>query len=985
MRRAVLMLVSGMMVIGLFGGTAIAEAPANSSFAGTWERTDKPVLDGAVARTWMWGPEAFTTGLNESYAESPGGQRTVQYFDKSRMEITDPSGDPNSIWFVTNGLLVVEMMTGQMQTGNNSFEARSPAQVNVAGDANDPNGPTYATFAGLRSASPLPSGQAITQRVSRGGSVTDDPSLASHNIQPSFVDDVTNHAIAVPFWDFMNSSGTVYENGSLVTAQLFENAFFATGRPVTESYWANVLVGGTPRDVLMQCFERRCLTYTPGNSEGFVVEAGNTGRHYHAWRYDGGGDPGLPPPGSREGLQCVELNYPCTLAETPPEVLQQIEAYGDSLISILDDGGSISDAEAWLLEQPDVVMTSPDDNALWYRLNGGPVVWLYDAPPPAPPEELADHRRSAPPHAFETRPHSVIGQDREPGADKRALILSPYKWFFDDTDEGSRLRDMLQEQGYQVDYRENPVNPHEESGQLQVWFDQFTNWNDYDVIHLSTHGSTDCDLSNGEFSCNSAIDTGIPTSAEDALDIDIIGATIGQVESEGDDDHSVISLTEDFFRSEYGDDPFATPLENALVFFSACESLDPFAELPSILAGDSSSFVGWDSSVWSGDASRDALAIYERALETGLPLNEVVSDLRPAGDSLGFGHREVPDAEDSADRTELDAIGASHIRLREVIDILDPLTGAPLEDNDVIPIFGEFGDGIEDGVPFRIAIDGIRIPEGVADEEAWLSDIVVHVEALGAAGPEMTFTLADDSSIGIGTEWEITGELFLGRDAEHREQITIRAWVELPGGPDCISRDEVSPRLDNPILEFHSIIETVGGGAVSLQSEVRAEFTLIYTSDFSSFEAGTTELEYVRYDIEVLAPGCTVSTTLNDGTLEFTKLEFPTTDGVVSSLVPDEVRLRPLTDISAVVTITCPQGQLTIPGLDIHWFAGWVVAHGGQGGSGGGVDEFDESEGVWVIENWQEVPPRKIYDQTIPLSGDVTLFEDTRLEITVPD
>jgi hypothetical protein len=277
------------------------------------------------------------------------------------------------------------------------------------------------------------------------------------------------------------------------------------------------------------------------------------------------------------------------------------------------------------------------------------------------------------------------------------------------------------------------------------------------------------------------------------------------------------------------------------------------------------------------------------------------------------------------------------------------------------------------------------VPEGTPDEEGWLAGIVVHVEVAGA-GPELTLTLADDSAAGIGLEWEVSGELALGRDAVQREQIMLRAWVELPEGPECISRDEADPRLDNPILEFTSTIETVGGGAVSLQSEVHAEYTLIYTSDLSSFEVGTTTLEYVRYDIEVLgAAECEVQTTLHDGTLEFTKLEFPTEDGVVSSFVPTEVRLRPLTDIFADVTIVCPQGQMTLPGLDIHWFAGWVVAHGGEGGSGGGVDEFDESDGTWVIRNWQDEPPRKVYDQTIPLSGEVTLFEDTRIEITVPD
>ena len=46
-------------------------------------------------------------------------------------------------------------------------------------------------------------------------------------------------------------------------------------------------VGGVERDVLLQCFERRCLTYTPSNPDGWKVEMGNVGRHYYAWRYGG--------------------------------------------------------------------------------------------------------------------------------------------------------------------------------------------------------------------------------------------------------------------------------------------------------------------------------------------------------------------------------------------------------------------------------------------------------------------------------------------------------------------------------------------------------------------------------------------------------------------------------------------------------------------------------------------------------------------------
>src|SRR5690606_27703109 len=157
----------------------------------TWQRTDLPVVEGQATRTWMWGPEAFTNEMSEPYTESPGGQRTVQYFDKSRMEITTPDADPNSIWYVTNGLLVVELVTGQLQTGNDTFETRQPATVNVAGDGNDPDGPTYATFASILDQPPHAAGDAVVQRLNRAGELTDDDALAGQNVIAAIVDDVT--------------------------------------------------------------------------------------------------------------------------------------------------------------------------------------------------------------------------------------------------------------------------------------------------------------------------------------------------------------------------------------------------------------------------------------------------------------------------------------------------------------------------------------------------------------------------------------------------------------------------------------------------------------------------------------------------------------------------------------------------------------------------------------------------------------------------
>jgi subtilisin family serine protease len=273
-------------------GASQNPAPDDPAYSGVWSRTDLPVAQLMTSRTWIWGDEPIFGPVWEPYEESQGQQRAVKYFDKSRMEINDPSAARASEWFVTNGLLVVELISGRMQVGDDAFDEREPAEVNVAGDPGDQQGPTYATFGPLMSAPAAPDDGLLTERVSRNGAVTVDPSLAVYDVTAAYRVSVPgiDHQVASPFWAFMNSSGLVYEDGEFFTAPLFLNPFYATGFPITEAYWATVEVGGIARYVLIQCFERRCLTYTPDNPPGWQVEAGNVGRHYYIWRY--GVEPG---------------------------------------------------------------------------------------------------------------------------------------------------------------------------------------------------------------------------------------------------------------------------------------------------------------------------------------------------------------------------------------------------------------------------------------------------------------------------------------------------------------------------------------------------------------------------------------------------------------------------------------------------------------------------------------------------------------------
>jgi hypothetical protein len=269
---------------GVHPRSVLSEPIANTDFLQTWTREDQPVAAGQVSRSWLWGPDPFTAAIQEPYGSSPGGERTVQYFDKARMEINDPDAERNR-WFVTTGLLASEMMSGAMQTADGAFVQRGPALIPVAGDLEDPEGPTYATFDTVRHAESFPTGTTLVTRIDRVGTLSHDQQLARHNVLAGQYVPETSHSVASVFWTFLNATAVVVEDSQTVTGRLFEPWFYATGFPVTEAYWTSARVDGIQQDVLVQVFERRVLTYTPSNEPAWRVELGNVGLHYYWWRY----------------------------------------------------------------------------------------------------------------------------------------------------------------------------------------------------------------------------------------------------------------------------------------------------------------------------------------------------------------------------------------------------------------------------------------------------------------------------------------------------------------------------------------------------------------------------------------------------------------------------------------------------------------------------------------------------------------------------
>lgn len=295
---AVLAALAAFVVLALPDGVAVvgaAPTPAAdpTAFDRVWSRTDLPVAQTRVSRTWFWGPAPLAGPFYERYLDSPNDERQVVYYDKGRMEINDPSGDPTNPWYVTSGLLTRELISGRIQIGNGTFlNVGSGADIPVAGDP-DNTFPTYRDFATLiDQGQPDRTGSYAATVLTPDGQQT----LASATSDPEaqFVQYVTyngpsgttvGYNLPRAFWTFMTESGPIDQGGTLQTATPLFDWLFVLGYPIADPFWVQVRVAGVEQWVLVQPFERRVLTYTPGNPAGWRVEMGNIGQHYARWRY----------------------------------------------------------------------------------------------------------------------------------------------------------------------------------------------------------------------------------------------------------------------------------------------------------------------------------------------------------------------------------------------------------------------------------------------------------------------------------------------------------------------------------------------------------------------------------------------------------------------------------------------------------------------------------------------------------------------------
>ena len=261
-----LAMVAAMAIVPL--GTQSAPVFASPAFAQQWNSVESVIPN-------FWGPAyAAAAGVNqEPYVEgSLNGQtgvRLVQYFDKARMELTNPTTG-----VVTNGLLTVELKSGQLQLGDNAFQSLQPAQIGIAGDPGSP-GPTYATLGILPEREQQRNGAVLlSYNVTTNGFTDGTPSSDSQAVFTTYLGDPNGRFgqnVPKAFADFLQRIPGGYLS--------------SMGYPISPAFQATITLNGQAGvPVIIQAFQRKVLTYTPSNQPAFQVEFGNIGQHYYTWR-----------------------------------------------------------------------------------------------------------------------------------------------------------------------------------------------------------------------------------------------------------------------------------------------------------------------------------------------------------------------------------------------------------------------------------------------------------------------------------------------------------------------------------------------------------------------------------------------------------------------------------------------------------------------------------------------------------------------------
>jgi hypothetical protein len=433
-------------------------------------------------------------------------------------------------------------------------------------------------------------------------------------------------------------------------------------------------------------------------------------------------------------LECEEKGYSCSLADVPLEILERSNALGDEAVAML---------EAWLGEQSEMAEVGANDLFVRFRLDGARDHWIFTR------DALATRSRRVVAAASDTdstrqrRLAFVVGDDRE---EKRGLVLEPFLLHLY---PGDRVVEILSrtkrygEQRSRIDERaRRPTGSRRRN---------FGGWEKYDVIHVESHGGVLCDPS----PCHAAIGVRSLSEAESEA------AKLGELPVQGvgvavSASGKFLILTADFFRYHY-----RGGLDDTVVFFNSCNNYSAEAtDLADAIRGGTSVFLGWDGAVTGTGTDTVVTALYQE-LSDGHTVERAYS--KSGGSSGSDGSRLILGKRPAG----------GDLRIREIVELLDPDSGQVLSPGDTVTIEGEPRDGEPDSAPFLVQVDGM--PEDSA------SDALVHVSVDGVEIEPRPVSSGQSKDKDKG-QWLLRGVIPVPYDLEEDRRASFWAWVELPSG-----------------------------------------------------------------------------------------------------------------------------------------------------------------------------------------------------------
>ena len=417
--------------------------------------------------------------------------------------------------------------------------------------------------------------------------------------------------------------------------------------------------------------------------------------------------------------------------------------------------------------------------------------------------------------------YSIFGEEPK----KKALILSAFDWQFG-SKETDDLRDKIANQrNYDcpdcLDYLKNTVplqSPDQdeetyelrklESLRMDISITDYMTWEDYDLIHLSTHGFQLCDetLEN----CQSGLMTGRFTvkeewSREGGDSFDVPGVVWSRTAAPGcsrlENKRKNNQLSDEEWKENYQEwrrkgcatytnrwwqiiEPgffayhysnLGKQLDDKLIYFSACQSMkdDSFV---SVIEGENTTIMGWTENVKVSNAVEVSSEFYHYYVTEALEADEAVKNVKEnLGDSFQVSALETSTIKgieiESLTPPDFLQKGEQQTRGREIITLLQPIFRTELEERDSVPTIGAAGDGQPDKLLFLVQIDGIL-------EEDNLDEFVIH---FSVDEEDLDGTYRPMEKISEYSYWTLA-EVPLPFDALEREFVELEAWVELPTG-----------------------------------------------------------------------------------------------------------------------------------------------------------------------------------------------------------